>query len=792
LLAFAAAATGPDSGSAPELERAVSLEQQGKLQEATRVLAAGADRLRGASQGKLAVDCDLMRSDLSGRLGDYAAQEQAARSAATHAASSRYTSGEARAQNLIGASFLYRGDYTQALPAFQRSLQLHELAAEYESAVYRHNNIGSIHFFQGRYSEALAAYRAALAALDSHRAALWHAEAARFTEVNLAALYQRVGRDQPALDIYRKLLHGPSQLPPNEEARLLSNAGALYRRLGDPYKARDSYTRALALFRRAGDLDGQLGVAKNLAIVQALDFKDASAAERGFLQVLAAARRSGNRREELQATLYLAETHFRAGRAREAAAEWNGVRAASAAIGAPEEEWKAIYGLGRVAAAERNDSRTESLLDSAIARIEALRTEVKETPLRLQFLGDKRDVYDARIRLELSRPSPSPAQLLRVMEAAKARAFRDAKSISAQSLEALQSRLDPDEAIANVWASHDSISVLWVTRSSASLARSSGRSLKSVPAPAPKGMTHVTVIPDPASPTQPWETLDSDGRLLIERASISYMPSAYALASMTADPPTAWPWRNTLLAFADPGTATDPLALQSQTLRPLPGARAEIRAVSAALPGRALLLEGASATSKRLQDESPRWPVIHLAMHAVADTNDARRSRLILADGPLPAPSIETLRLSPGTIVVLAACDTERGQQFTGEGVQSLSRAFLSAGASSVVAAQWPVDDNATRRFMSRFYLSLADGISIAGALRNAKLESIGANVAQRDWSAFVLSGNPKTRVPTGPRLSLLLLGSAFILAGAALLSSWRGSRRRAEQGALPGRPPSA
>ncbi|MBI3697368.1 MAG: tetratricopeptide repeat protein [Acidobacteria bacterium] len=54
---------------------------------------------------------------------------------------------------------------------------------------------------------------------------------------NLATLYQRLGRDERALELYLQLRKSPLALTASEEARLLGNLGALYRRLGDPIKA---------------------------------------------------------------------------------------------------------------------------------------------------------------------------------------------------------------------------------------------------------------------------------------------------------------------------------------------------------------------------------------------------------------------------------------------------------------------------------------------------------------------------------------------------------------------------
>jgi CHAT domain-containing protein len=71
---------------------------------------------------------------------------------------------------------------------------------------------------------------------------------------------------------------------------------------------------------------------------------------------------------------------------------------------------------------------------------------------------------------------------------------------------------------------------------------------------------------------------------------------------------------------------------------------------------------------------------------------------------------------------VLSACQTALGQDVRGEGLVGLTRGFLYAGAASVAASLWKVDDVATSELMSRFYKAmLRDGRRPAAALRAAQ-----------------------------------------------------------------------
>ena len=106
-------------------------------------------------------------------------------------------------------------------------------------------------------------------------------------------------------------------------------------------------------------------------------------------------------------------------------------------------------------------------------------------------------------------------------------------------------------------------------------------------------------------------------------------------------------------------------------------------------------------------------------------------------------------------LVVLSACDTGRGWVAGGEGVFGLQRAFQVAGARSVVATLWSVNDASSQALMSQFYRNLWEKkLPKAEALRQAQLwmlkegGSRGVVRAESDgpappyyWAGFVLSG---------------------------------------------------
>jgi CHAT domain-containing protein len=116
-------------------------------------------------------------------------------------------------------------------------------------------------------------------------------------------------------------------------------------------------------------------------------------------------------------------------------------------------------------------------------------------------------------------------------------------------------------------------------------------------------------------------------------------------------------------------------------------------------------------------------------------------------DGILTAEEVQYLHLDSTELVVLSACETGLGEIVNGEGVYGLQRAFLAAGAKSVLMSLWKVDDKATMYLMQNFYKHwLDEGMTKHAALWQAKLD-LRNNAMHPEWAkpfywgAFVLIG---------------------------------------------------
>jgi CHAT domain-containing protein len=197
--------------------------------------------------------------------------------------------------------------------------------------------------------------------------------------------------------------------------------------------------------------------------------------------------------------------------------------------------------------------------------------------------------------------------------------------------------------------------------------------------------------------------------------------------------------------------------LRGAHLTPLPFAREEVVRAATAIGSGALILDGdgapASETAVKAQPLR-QFRVIHLAVHAVGNEVEPDRAGLVLAagsteDGLWQAREIRRTRLS-ADVIVLSACETGVGRLQGEEGVMNLARAFLTAGAKSVVASLWSVEDRSTATIMESFYEHLVGGLSVREALRQAQLDFIkvyGEKAQPFLWAGFEVIGDGTRRI---------------------------------------------
>ena len=279
----------------------------------------------------------------------------------------------------------------------------------------------------------------------------------------------------------------------------------------------------------------------------------------------------------------------------------------------------------------------------------------------------------------------------------------------------------------------------------------------------------LVVSPDAELHSVPIEVLiTAAGERFVESHVVSYVPSASVLA-LLRDPQPGQPPRQTALAVSASPEGLKPVQpvsapssglgsvprgiydLVGTQLPPLPSANDEARAVVTILgAAQSTLLIGDSATEDELKRRVlNEYSVLHFAAHGILSTKYPARSALVLRpaapdDGLVQAREILDWRLA-ADLVTLSACDTGAGTVHGQDGVSSLVRPFLTAGARSVVANLWTADDRFSLALMREFYRQLAAGADVGEALRSSKLRMLhqfGPEAVPRLWSGVLVYGD--------------------------------------------------
>jgi CHAT domain-containing protein/Tfp pilus assembly protein PilF len=305
------------------------------------------------------------------------------------------------------------------------------------------------------------------------------------------------------------------------------------------------------------------------------------------------------------------------------------------------------------------------------------------------------------------------------------------------------------------------------------------------------GSKQFLISPDGALNLIPFEALvDEKGQYLIENYSFTYLTSGRDLLRMQV----ARESKSKPLIIANPlfgapiaekSSKTETISKMSSRrnkrrsitatrnlsdtyFAPLGGTAQEARSIQEIFPEATVLTQIQATESALKQAVAPQ--ILHIATHGffLQDSeinksnksileskteNPLFRSGLALAganqrkngddDGMLTALEASGLNLWGTKLVVLSACDTGLGEVRNGEGVYGLRRAFVMAGAESLLMSLWSVSDSVTRELMTDYYKNLKKGIGRGASLRQVQLEMLKKKGREHPfyWAAFIQSG---------------------------------------------------
>lgn len=206
----------------------------------------------------------------------------------------------------------------------------------------------------------------------------------------------------------------------------------------------------------------------------------------------------------------------------------------------------------------------------------------------------------------------------------------------------------------------------------------------------------ITFVPDPLLASVPFAALfdDARDRWLIEDHALRVVPSALYRDQSR-------PEKSSRVVVIRPATQDVDL----------PRTKSEAAMVTALYP-QATVMEGDAATVASVLGAIRDADVVHYAGHTNSDTE---AGLLLRAENIVYGADIARTPLRAAPLVVLAGCRTLRGGSRREDLATSLARAFLLAGARSVVGTAWDVDDEPASAFFTQFHQSLAaNGDSVA------------------------------------------------------------------------------
>ena len=330
----------------------------------------------------------------------------------------------------------------------------------------------------------------------------------------------------------------------------------------------------------------------------------------------------------------------------------------------------------------------------------------------------------------------------------------------------------------------------------------------------------VIVVADGALNYIPFQLLPVNNEPLVAKYEVINAPSAWILGQLRQEQQSRPPRSKVLAAFGDPvfesnyahvksSTASELTAqvrasrdvdvdadlLDPSTIQPLNYTKFELNNLSEIAGSGAFVARNFTASRETLSSiDLSKYAILHFATHGVFNPEKPEDSGFYLSmvdtsgqrqDGFINMQDVYKLD-APVDLVVLSACRTGLGQAVRGEGLIGLTRGFMHAGASSVVASLWKVDDEATSKLMKYFYVNmLQKGMPPAEALRAAQ------NTLRQDpnwqsphfWAAFTLQGEFKQTIQVPPSRGTSPLVQKTVVAGLlmALLAgiSWVLWRRR-------------
>jgi CHAT domain-containing protein/uncharacterized protein HemY len=629
----------------------------------------------------------------------------------------------ANAQTLINLGTVYalKKDLPQARDAFQKALEQQRGSGD-PLVRTTLGNLGSVHAELGEYDKARPLLDEALA-LD-------RAAGDRMSEGGIlgqiANVQSRTGKLDEALASYQQALALAREISyPTAQSSSLAGVGRVLEQQGKSAEALDAYMQAIAIeedIRAAGQAEEiKIGLGE-----RSIDL---------YQRAVSLLVRSGKHAEAFE----LAER----GRARTFLDQLGSTRVETRSGGAADEVTR------------ERELRLAWLSLEHLLQQERTRPRAQQDPQRIRSLSDqlkgKREEY-AQELLRLKSANPEYASLVSVAPPKPA----ELQSLLGADTTLVSYFVAPTETLAFVLTSNSVQTVtIPVSEDQLTAAVAELRAFGSIGTDMPPSLARLSdwlvkpvqpllktqlvgIVPHGVLHLLPFAALRTSDGYLADKYTLFHLPSASVLPFIRQK------------RKAVQGDVVVLAQGRAEGLPPLQHAEEEATVI-ASLYGATPIL-GGKATEGALRSAAAKAGIIHIAAHGQLNAASPLFSRVVLApqdaldaslDGSLEVREIYALSLDKASLVVLSACETQLGARSAGDDVVGLTRAFIYAGAPTVVASLWSVDDVATAELMTAFYKNIRQGQGKAAALRAAQAEIRVKRPHPYYWAAFVLTGDP-------------------------------------------------
>jgi CHAT domain-containing protein/tetratricopeptide (TPR) repeat protein len=673
---------------------------------------------------------------------------------------------EAGALGSIANVYASFSQHEQALKAMHETVAIYRNDENSSGESTALANMGIIYDRMGRHREAFECMNRALALqrANENRGGQAH------TLLGLGDAYRNVGEKAKALEAYTESLALMTAVEDRVgETKACSRLGLAYYEQGYYPKAAEYYSRNLPLTRAAGDRRQEAELLAGLGLLNE-DRGDLEAAEALFEQSFQVI-------ERIRTAARLEE--FKTEIASGSAELYSRAILLKLKSGKPSEAFElSERARARTLLDQMNNARIDmrkSADPELIDREQSLRFEMASLEKKLSEEMARGGAPEACAPLQerLNQGRQAYAEIVIRLKAGNPE-YAELQGFSPITRVEFQRLLDPDTTLLSYYVTTSKTLVFVVTRDSfniveipvgekelqnaiawfrsfASLRETTPVSLKQLGgwliAPVRQHIKtpRVCVIPHGILHQLPFAALYDGKNYFGERHTIYYLPAASLLP---------------VLEKRTRKAGTRMLALAQANATGLPALHYvdhEADAIARLYRGKALLTGQASkAEFQRLAGD---YNILHIASHAELNARSPLFSRILLTPDPngnqgLEVREIYDLDLSHTDLVVLSACETQLGAQSKGDDIVGLNRAFIYAGAATVIASLWTVDDQATGLLMRSFYTHLKRGVSKAEALCMAQSETRRQYPNPYYWGAFVLTGEAGLSRPSRSAVS--------------------------------------